>query len=235
MRNKITVFRTLALAGVAATLPVLGLSATASATTFHGNFPLTYIQDGAALHSIAMPAAAAESDAVTTGARKFVDNIAQRVIGFLGDASMGKDQKIKQFAKLLNESFDMDTIGRFTLGQYWRVSTKQQREEYLSLYRQMIINVYSSRFQEYQGQRLEVRGARKEGEKDAIVTTFVIPGQGPEIQVDWRVRYKDGRYKVVDVIVEGVSMSVTQRSDFSSVIQRGGGDVQVLLAHLRKQ
>ena len=49
------------------------------------------------------------------------------------------------------------------------------------------------------------------------------------------MRYKDGKYKVIDIIVEGVSMSVTQRSDFSSVIQRGGGNVQVLIDHLREK
>ncbi|MEC7028100.1 MAG: ABC transporter substrate-binding protein, partial [Pseudomonadota bacterium] len=76
---------------------------------------------------------------------------------------------------------------------------------------------------------------RADGEKDTIVTSFIIPDQGSEIQIDWRVRYKDGKYKVIDIIVEGVSMSVTQRSDFSSVIQRGGGNVQVLIDHLREK
>ena len=97
----------------------------------------------------------------------------------------------------------------------------------------MVVKVYSDRFKEYKGQKFEVRGARPEGEKDVIVTSFILPEGGPEVQVDWRVRSKNGRFQVIDVIVEGVSMSVTQRSDFASVIQRGGGNVDVLLAHLQ--
>ena len=55
-------------------------------------------------------------------------------------------------------------------------------------------------------------------------------GQGQPIRVDWRVR----RGKVIDVIVEGVSMSVTQRSEFASIIQRNGGKVSALINHLKK-
>lgn len=186
----------------------------------------------------ALPAPAADSVllmdvAASNGAQAFIDSMAGRAIEFLGNSSMSQAAKKQQFEKLLRESFDMDTIGRFALGRYWKTATDAQKKEYMTLFRRMIIDVYSGRFSDYKGQKFETRGARPEGEKDTLVTSFIIPGDGPEIQVDWRVRYKDGRYRVVDVIVEGVSMSVTQRSDFAAVIQRGGGDVGVLLTHLR--
>jgi len=170
---------------------------------------------------------------ITAGASAFIDRMAGRALGFLANNSLSPDQKRQEFSRLLQESFDMSTIGRFTLGRYWRASSVQQREEYLRLFSRMVVDVYSSRFNDYQGQTLAVRGARRDGESDVIVTSFIIPKQGSEVQIDWRVRYKNGRYQVVDVIVEGVSMSLTQRSDFAAVIQRGGGDVQVLLTHMR--
>ncbi len=169
------------------------------------------------------------------GARKFIQSMAGRAIGFLGDANMGMDQKKGAFRKLLQDSFDMKTIGRFALGRYWRTATPEQRKEYQALFEKMVINVYSARFSEYKGQKFEARSFRAEGENDTLVTSFIVPSSGPEIQVDWRVRYKNGSYKIVDVMVEGVSMSVTQRSDFSAVIQRGGGNIQVLLDHLKAQ
>lgn len=130
----------------------------------------------------------------------------------------------------------MNTIGRFSLGRYWRVATAEEQKRYLELFRDMVVDVYSSRFSEYKGEKVEVRSSRAEGKTDVLVTSFIVPdGGGPEIQVDWRVRHKNNRYKVIDVIVEGVSMGVTQRSDFASVIQRGGGKVEVLLAHLEQQ
>jgi phospholipid transport system substrate-binding protein len=172
-------------------------------------------------------------DVSQSGAQSFIDGMAGRAIEFLGNSSMSQAAKKQKFEQLLRESFDMDTIGRFALGRYWKTATDAQKKEYMTLFRRMIIEVYSGRFSDYKGQKFETRGARPEGDKDTLVTSFIIPSDGPEIQVDWRVRHKDGRYRVVDVIVEGVSMSVTQRSDFAAVIQRGGGDIGVLLTHLR--
>lgn len=191
-------------------------------------------------YNAALPAAPAHADMLVDvsakgGAQLFIDNMAGRAIEFLGNSSMSQDAKRQQFEKLLRESFDMDTIGRFALGRYWKTATDAQKKEYMTLFRRMIVDVYSGRFSDYKGQKFETRGARPEGEKDTLVTSFIIPGDGPEIQVDWRVRHKDGRYRIVDVIVEGVSMSVTQRSDFAAVIQRGGGDIGVLLNHLRSK
>lgn len=170
---------------------------------------------------------------IGAGAEHFIDSMAQKGLGFLADTSMSTEQKKEAFAGLLNKSFDMNTIGRFSLGRYWRVSTAEQRREYLDLFNNMVVQVYADRFSEYSGQAFETAGFRQESEKDTIVTSFVID-KNAKVQVDWRVRHKNGRYKVVDVMVEGVSMSMTQRSDFSAVIQRGGGNVTVLLDHLRR-
>lgn len=174
-----------------------------------------------------------KDNALGEGAQHFVENMGQRALSFLADEDITKEKKAKEFKDLLEDSFDMNTIARFALGRHWRVASNEQKKEYMGLFKTMIVKVYSSRFDEYQGQSFEVRHTRAESDKDAIVTSFIVPESGSEIQIDWRVRYKKGRYKVIDVIVEGVSMSVTQRSDFSSVIQRGGGDVEVLLDHLR--
>ncbi len=169
-------------------------------------------------------------------AEDFISAMANDAISFLGDESLSDADKQKRFTKLLTQSFDMNTIGRFALGRYWRISSAEQRKEYQNLFRSMIVDVYSRRFGEYNGQNLEIRGSRFDNEKDVTVNSFIVPQDGgQEIQVDWRVRKKNGSYKVIDVMVEGVSMALTQRSDFSSVIQRGGGEVSVLLAHLREQ
>lgn len=168
-------------------------------------------------------------------AKVFIKNMADRGLGFLTDNQMSEEKKEQEFKGLLEESFDMNTIARFALGRYWRQATQDQKREYLNLFKKMIVTVYTARFNEYDGQKFETRNVRPEGDRDAIVSSFLIPDSGPEVQIDWRVRRKDGQYKIIDVIVEGVSMSVTQRSDFSSVIQRGGGNIEVLLGHLRNE
>lgn len=167
-------------------------------------------------------------------ARKFVDRVAQKGIQIISNKDLSDSGRKKAFSKLLRDNFDMKTIGRFSLGRYWRTSTPEQQKEYLKLFEKMVVDVYSRRFSEYTGQVLEVQDARSEGKSDIVVTSYVTHETHPDIRVDWRVRHKNGRYKVVDIIVEGVSMAVTQRSDFASVIQRGGGQVNVLLAHLKE-
>lgn len=170
---------------------------------------------------------------ISVGAKDFIKKMSDRGLSFLSNQEMSHEEREKEFRSLLRESFDMKTIGRFALGRYWKTSDKKALDEYQKLFEDMVVEVYSRRFSDYDGQTLEIGDTRPEGDSDAIVTTFIIPQEGPKVQVDWRVRNKKGKYQVVDVIVEGVSMSLTQRSDFASVIQRGGGDIEVLLAHLR--
>jgi phospholipid transport system substrate-binding protein len=185
-------------------------------------------------NSIAVTAATGQ-DKIAEGAKNFIASMGDRGINFLGNQSMSVEAKKAEFRNLLNQSFDMNTIARFSLGTYWKSATPAQQKEYMKLFNEMIVKVYSKRFSDYKGQKFEVKSARKENDKDSIVTSYIVPADGPQVQVDWRVRNKGGAYRVVDIIVEGVSMSQTQRADFASVINRGGGNVDVLLNHLRQQ
>ena len=210
---------------------ILGVSALVlGAKPVHAFSSFSFTQD------VSTPLLITVNDEQSVAAEQFIDRMASDAIAFLGDESLSDADKQKQFNRLLTRSFDMSTIGRFALGRYWRVSSAEQRKEYQKLFRDMIVEVYSRRFGEYNGQKLEIRGSRRDNDKDVTVNSFIVPDDGgQEVQVDWRVRHKKGQYKVIDVMVEGVSMALTQRSDFSSVIQRGGGEVSVLLAHLREQ
>lgn len=167
-------------------------------------------------------------------AKAFIEKMGDNAVGFLEDDTLTQADKKAQFRTLLNRNFDMPTIARFALGRYWNTATNAQREVYLDLFEDMIVRVYSQRFGDYNGENFNVSGFRDTGKNDSLVTSHIITNQGSKIQVDWRVREKDGSMKVIDVIIEGVSMSLTQRSDFSSVIQRGGGNIQVLIDHLKK-
>lgn len=203
-------------------------SYTASAATADLRMP------AASTPVISVTAAAGQNN-VTEGAKNFIASMGDRGINFLGNQGMTQEAKSAEFRQLLNDSFDMNTIARFSLGTYWKTATPAQQQEYLKLFNNMIVKVYSKRFSDYKGQKFEVRSARTAEGKDSVVTSFIVPSDGPQVQVDWRVRNKGGSYKVVDIIVEGVSMSQTQRADFASVIQRGGGKVDALLQHLRQQ
>ena len=167
-------------------------------------------------------------------AEDFIAKMGEQALSFLSDNNLSQSQKESKFRQLLENSFSMSTIGRFSMGRHWRTASKAQQIEYQKLFKKKIVKVYSSRFNEYKGQGFEVVSHRVDGKKDFLVNSHVIDKNGSKVKVDWRVRHKNGKSKVIDIIIEGVSMSLTQRSDFSSVIQRGGGNVEALLEHLRK-
>ncbi|MEC7576448.1 MAG: ABC transporter substrate-binding protein, partial [Pseudomonadota bacterium] len=147
------------------------------------------------------------------------------------------EQKKARFKKMLDTSFDIKTIARFALGLHWKSASEKEKTEYVGLFEKMVIDVYSRRFSEYNGQEFEVIGAQKRGKKDFVVTSSILPPEGekgPDVRVDWRVRNRNGDLRVIDIIVEGISMGQTQRSDFAAVIQKGQGEVEYLLAELRK-
>ncbi|WP_119677813.1 MlaC/ttg2D family ABC transporter substrate-binding protein [Indioceanicola profundi] len=171
----------------------------------------------------------------TKAASEFVQGLGDRVISTLADRSVGEAERKQVFRDLLTENFDVQTIGRFVLGPHWRNATPEQQSEYMDLFQRMIVEVYAQRFSEYSGEQFKVTGAQPAGSRDAVVTSQVLRPNGPPVNVAWRVRGRDDSFKIVDVIVENVSMSQTQRSEFSSVIDNNGGRFDALLNALRQR
>ena len=178
------------------------------------------------------PAAAADAEA----AERFIASLGEQTVTILQEPDLTLDQAMAEFRELFSSNFDIPTIGRFALGRYWRSATPQQREEFLDLFQELIVETYARRFSEYSGQSFRVDGSREVSERDSMVSTEIINPDGASIaSIDWRVRQRDGRQYIIDVVVEQISMGVTHRSDFDAVIQRGGGNVDVLLDALRDQ
>jgi phospholipid transport system substrate-binding protein len=100
-----------------------------------------------------------------------------------------------------------------------------------------VIRAYANRFSEYSGDDVQVKitGDRAESETSHIVSSQVLRPNAPPVHVDWRVHKQGNDYKIVDVDVEGVSMALTQREEFASVIQRNGGTVAGLTQALEQR
>ena len=182
------------------------------------------------LLAVALPAAA-----VAETPSEFVASLGDNAIRMLVDEDVSPDQRIANFRVLLLEGFDLPLIGRFVLGVHWRRASPEQRTEYTELFEKFLVQSYAARLGQYGGESLRVRAARGGGEKDTIVSTEILQEGRPAVKVDWRVRRSGANYKVVDVIVEGVSMVITQRDEFSSVIRREGGSIEALLSRLRQR
>lgn len=163
---------------------------------------------------------------------KFINNLADRALGLVTDKSSNLASKRERFDELLTQNFDMEGIGRFLLGRYWRLATPEEREAYLKAFKESIVYTYTARFDEYSGQKLVIDGSREDGQFTLVNSRIIDPKGGPEVKVEWRLIRQGDSYKVVDVVIEGVSMSVTQRQEYASVIQSNGGEVKALIKAL---
>ena len=179
------------------------------------------------------PAAALPSE---DRAREFIEGLAAKAIDALATTEATESEKVKRFRVLLNENFAVEDIGQWVLGRYWSVATPEERAEYLDLFEALIVSTYVRRFERYSGETLRVSRAftSSEGGDVLVDSQIVSPGGGEPIHVGWRVRSYDEGPKIVDVIVEGVSMGRTQRSEFGSVIRRRGGGIGGLLVEMRE-
>ncbi|HRJ12474.1 MAG TPA: ABC transporter substrate-binding protein [Alphaproteobacteria bacterium] len=164
----------------------------------------------------------------------YIDKLGKDVVVLLADKEMAEAKRKAGFSKLLTQNFDLKTIGRFVLGRHWRDASDAQRSEYQKLFEKMVVTVYTQRFSDYSGQQLVVTGSvPAEGSQDVFVKSQIRQEGGPPVAVEWRVRSVGKGFKIVDAVVEGVSMSVTQRSDFDAIVAQGG--VDGLIAELKNR
>jgi len=165
----------------------------------------------------------------------FIQSLGEEAIQMLSDKTLSEKDRLIQFRTLLHAGFDMKTIGRFTLGRYSTRASDAEVEEFQRLFDEYVVQTYASRLGQYSGEKLQIGTARKDESGDILVGSEIVPREGPQVRVEWRVRGEPGKFKIIDVIVEGVSMAITQRSEFSAVIQRSGGKIDGLISELRRK
>lgn len=178
----------------------------------------------------------AEHAKAQTSASQFIADLGQQAIATLQSTAGSLEQREQQFRHVLAQNFDVPFIGRFVLGQSWRRATPDQQADYLALFEDFLVLTYSRRLGGYAGERLAVVGERDAGDRDTVVRTQIDRAGGPPIDADWRVRATPTGFKIIDVEVAGVSMALTQRSEFASVVNRNGvnGLIEVLRARASK-
>ena len=176
---------------------------------------------------LAVPVEARAQDA-----RTFIGTLGQQAIEVLGP-SVPEVQRQARFRELFRDDFDLPGIGQFVLGRYWRVATPQEQQDFLGLFQEYLVRAYSARLGAYGGEPFRVTGVRSNGDETIVISEIIRPSGG-RIAVDWYLIGR-GPLKITDVYVGGVSMKVTQRDEFASVIQRNGGQVGALIAQLRQK
>jgi phospholipid transport system substrate-binding protein len=158
------------------------------------------------------------------GATKFMKALGQEAINLLSDESLTRSEREGHVRNLLAENFDIAVIGRYVLGPALRKTSEEQRERYQSQFRAWMLGTYSQRLAGYSGGTMSVTDVKPYGKKDVLVSTQFDRPSGKPLVARWRVRQKKDGYRILDLVIKGVSMAMTQREEFRSVVRQKGVD-----------
>ena len=197
-------------------------------------FATLFVWTFAVLGAPAIAATSQTEDVVHSSAQSFIEGLADQAVQALTAEGVSRVDRQMRFREMLKVNFDVNLIGKWVLGRYWRIATDVEKTEYLKLFEDYIVVTYVERFDQYKGERLNVIKSAAEAGKDALVYSEINrPTGGEPIRVDWRVRSNSDVYRIIDVYVEGISMSQTQRKEFASVIRSSSGKISGLIDVLR--
>ncbi|MBT3305505.1 MAG: ABC transporter substrate-binding protein [Alphaproteobacteria bacterium] len=170
------------------------------------------------------------------GAKKFIEAMTQDAITML-TGELTREERAERFRTLMNKNFSIPGIAKFVVGRHLRKASDDEKTKYMQLYEDLMVATYAERFAKYSGEKLLVKKADVRGKKDVIVYTTMVKADNAAkpLKVDWRVREKGNGYTIIDVMVEGISMIMTQKSEFSSYIKSSGGEFKNLLGELEKR
>jgi phospholipid transport system substrate-binding protein len=183
---------------------------------------------------IASTSLTAAPSAVAADANVFMNEMWNRAVEVLSK-KVPVAERLARFRHLFQADFDGPRIARFVLGRYWRSASEQEQQEFLKLFEDYVVFVYGTRLSNFNGETFKVRGSRTDESGTIVSTDILSPSGEAPIKVDWRLVTDKGAFKINDVVIEGISMLVTQRSEFASVIQRHGGQVGGLLTMMRER
>jgi len=167
----------------------------------------------------------AKADYSVDQVRQYVDGVASQTLSVISGGGT-KETKKQALEKIFAAQVDIPWVGRFVLGRFWRDATPAQRSNYLKEYKSFLLANYATRFAQYSSGTYKITSATDDGDAQYTVSmTMAGADQSQPVQVDYKIHVmEDGKLRLFDVVVEGVSMITTQRSEFASVLGQKGLD-----------
>jgi len=140
---------------------------------------------------------------------------------------IGKDQG--KLVALIEDQvvpyFDFRLMSVQVLGRYWRTAGEEQREQFTSVFKQLLTNTYAAVFERYEGQTVDVLGAQSTSNANRVLVPTIVNSPGkPAIEVAYRLYYGNGKWQIYDVVVDGISLLINYRSEYASALSQNSLD-----------
>jgi phospholipid transport system substrate-binding protein len=166
--------------------------------------------------------------------RDVVTGTSEAVIAVLKERGLSSAEKRRRIEDVVLKSVDFDTLSKLTMARNWAKLSAAQQEEFRREFREHLSATYGRRIDDYRNETVDVLGTREESRGDQTVKTRINRGGGTaDVLVDYRLRQTGGQWKIIDVVIEGVSLVANFRSQFQDLMAHGGAEH--LLAVLRQK
>lgn len=176
------------------------------------------------------PAGAARAD--TASAQAFVASLSQELTALIG-SGRSEAQMYQAFEGLLARYADMPAIAASTLGPPWRSASAAQKQGFVAAFQRYLSRRYGKQFRDYTAAKIVVTGAKDGGKAGVLVQSKVVRPGEDDIAVDWQVSARSGSQKVVNLIIEGVSMLANERAEIGAMLDAQKGSLDGLIAQLK--
>jgi phospholipid transport system substrate-binding protein len=177
------------------------------------------------------PAKAQANAALTEAPRKLIDETAVKIVAILARKNEPAEKRVGEIEKIAYELFDFTTMSKLVLARNWRKLTNEQRATFVQEFKRHLSHTYGTRLDRYDQERVDVYGAQVEQKDDVSVKTRIVGGQFDGAEISYRLRKQADRWRIIDVVIEGVSLVSNYRSQFQEVLNTG--TIDDLLAKLR--
>ena len=174
------------------------------------------------------------SDENLASSKVFVEKLGKQVVEKVSNTEITELERYNNFKKLYLSSFDNYYISRFVLGRYWKTIDKGIQKKFVDSFNNYIVATYAPKFKGWEGTFKAVESLFENNYYN--VKMDILNKDGPTLKMMWKMYLnKNKEFKILDVNIDGVSMLVTQRAEFLSVIKNHPNGVNGLIDAMNKK
>jgi phospholipid transport system substrate-binding protein len=181
--------------------------------------------------ALGVAAIAAEDPDITIAPRQLIDDAASKIVTILGREGQSTDVRVAEIEEIAYELFDFTTMSKLVLARNWRKLDKEKRAEFVREFKRNLSRTYGTRLDRYDQEDIEIFGTQIEPRDDVSVKTRIVGGQFDGAVISYRLRERSERWRIIDVVIEGISLVSNYRSQFAEILTNG--TIDDLMAKLR--
>ncbi|HYW93712.1 MAG TPA: HpnM family protein [Gammaproteobacteria bacterium] len=146
---------------------------------------------------------------------------------------LGYDGRYRKLKPVIEQTHDLAYLARLTLGSHWDKLDSDQRSRFLTAFRQLTIATYAARFDGYSGEKFRFDGSRQAAGGQSVVRSTLVQSGGSNVTFDYVLHRTDGQWKIINIVVNGVSDLAMKRAQYTDLLQRKGFPALLKTIHKR--